>query len=249
MSLPQRESDVLNDLDLDEVMEAFIQVLESAIAVRDAYTVCHQQRVARFACVIGEEVGLSQERLRALRMAGTIHDLGKIAIPTEILNKPGRLTDIEFALIKSHPLMGSDILKPLEFSGPVTQIILQHHERLDGSGYPYGLEGDDILLEARILGVADVVEAMCSHRPYRPSRGPERALEEIFRNRGIFYDAQVVDACLKLYEKGRRHSQPFLALNLNQRHQHFWAPNLSHNFKMTYDLWFGRPEIISSGEN
>jgi putative two-component system response regulator len=180
-------------------MEGIIQVVEFAMAARDPYTVSHQQRVASLACVLAQEMGLAPERIEALRLAGSLHDLGKIAVPLEILSKPGKLSDLEFALIKTHPQVGNDILQPINFPGGVNQIILQHHERLDGSGYPQGLKGEDILLEARILGVADVVEAMCSHRPYRPSLGLDKALEEISRHRGTLYDPVVVDACLKLH--------------------------------------------------
>jgi len=188
-------------------MEAVIQVMESALGARDPYTVNHQQRVTRIACAIGAELGLSQERLHYLRVAGTLHDLGKIAVPGEILAKPGKLTDLEFAIIKRHPQVGCDILKPLNFPAVTNQIMLQHHERLDGSGYPLGLKGEEILLEARILGVADVMEAMCSHRPYRAALGLEVALEEISQNRGVLYDSMVVEACLKLYadKVGERH--------------------------------------------
>ena len=133
-------------------------------------------------------------------MAGSIHDLGKISVPAEILSKPGRITETEFSLIKIHPQSGHDILKSIEFSWPIAQIALQHHERIDGSGYPQGLSGEDILIEARILAVADVVESMASHRPYRPSLGIEPALEEISRNKGTSFDSDVVDACLTLFD-------------------------------------------------
>jgi len=180
-------------------MEALIQVMESTIALRDPYTVGHQQRVARIACTIGREMGLSDDHLRDLRIAGTLHDLGKIAIPSSLLSKPGQLSILEFALLKTHPQVAYNILKPIELPGLTAEIILQHHERLNGSGYPQGLQGDEILMEARILGVADVMEAMCSHRPYRASLGLAEALEELTRNKGILYDATVVDACQRLY--------------------------------------------------
>jgi len=180
-------------------MEALIQVLESTMATRDPYTVGHQRRVSQIACNIGREMGLSKARLRELRMAGTLHDLGKIAIPSGILSKPGKLTSLEFALIKTHPQVAYNILEPIALPGNTAMIILQHHERLNGSGYPQGLKGDEILLEARILGVADVMEAMCSHRPYRPSLGLIETLDELTRNQGILYDTAVVETCLKLY--------------------------------------------------
>ena len=180
-------------------MEAVIQVLEFTIAARDPYTVDHQHRVRQIACNIGREMGLSKDRLRDLRMAGTLHDLGKFAIPSDLLSKPGKLTPQEFALIKTHPQVAYNILEPISLPGNTAQIILQHHERLNGSGYPQGLKGEEILLEARILGVADVMEAMCSHRPYRASLGLAESLDELTRNKGILYDAVVVETCLNLY--------------------------------------------------
>jgi response regulator RpfG family c-di-GMP phosphodiesterase len=182
-----------------DVMEALIQVLESTMAVRDPYTVGHQRRVSQIACNIGREMGLSEDRLRDLRMAGTLHDLGKFAIPADLLAKPGQLTPTEFALIKTHPQVAYNILEPISLPGNTAMIILQHHERLDGSGYPQGLKGEEILLEARILGVADVMEAMCSHRPYRASRGLAETLNELTEGKGILYDAAVVETCLTLY--------------------------------------------------
>jgi HD-GYP domain-containing protein (c-di-GMP phosphodiesterase class II) len=180
-------------------MEALMQVLESTMATRDPYTVGHQRRVSQIACSIGREMGLSEDRLRNLRMAGTLHDLGKFAIPSDLLSKPGKLTPQEFALIKTHPQVAYNILEPISLPGNTAQIILQHHERVNGSGYPQGLQGEEILLEARILGVADVMEAMCSHRPYRAARGLAETLDELSRNQGILYDAAVVETCLKLY--------------------------------------------------
>jgi HD-GYP domain-containing protein (c-di-GMP phosphodiesterase class II) len=180
-------------------MEALMQVLESTMATRDPYTVGHQRRVCQIACTIGREMGLSEERLRNLRIAGTLHDLGKFAIPSDLLSKPGKLTPQEFALIKTHPQVAYNILEPVSLPGNTALIILQHHERLNGSGYPQGLKGEEILLEARILGVADVMEAMCSHRPYRASLGLAETMDELTRNQGILYDAEVVETCLKLY--------------------------------------------------
>ena len=180
-------------------MEAFIQVMESTIAVRDPYTVVHQRQVTRIACAIGQELGLAEDRLRDLCIAGALHDLGKIAIPSGLLAKSGKLNPLEFALLKTHPQVAYNILKPIKLPGNAAEIILQHHERLDGSGYPRGLTGYEIFLEARILGVADVMEAMCSHRPYRASLGLTVTLEELTRNQGILYDAAVVEIGLKLY--------------------------------------------------
>jgi HD-GYP domain-containing protein (c-di-GMP phosphodiesterase class II) len=182
-------------------MEAFIQVLESTIAVRDPYTVNHQRRVTQIACTIGVELGLSEERLRNLHMAGILHDLGKIAIPSDLLAKPGKLTPLEFDLLKTHPQVAYNILKPIQLPGHTAEIILQHHERLNGTGYPRGLKGHEILWEARILGVADVMEAMCSHRPYRAARGMMETLEELSKNKGILYDPAVVKACMKIYRQ------------------------------------------------
>jgi HD-GYP domain-containing protein (c-di-GMP phosphodiesterase class II) len=184
-----------------DVMEGLIQVLESMMAARDPYTVGHQRRVSQIAYNIGREMGLSEDRLRDLRTAGTLHDLGKIAIPSGLLSKSGNLTSLEFALVKTHPEVAYNILKPISLPGNTAEIILQHHERLDGSGYPQGLEEDKILLDARILGVADVMEAMCSHRPYRASLSLAETLDELTRNRGILYAPSVVETCLKLYEQ------------------------------------------------
>jgi putative two-component system response regulator len=180
-------------------MEAFIQVMESTLAVRDPYTVAHQRQVTRIACAIGQEMGLAADRLRDLRIAGALHDLGKVAIPSGLLAKSGKLNALEFALLKTHPQVAYNILKPIKLPGNTAEIILQHHERMDGSGYPRSLAGIEILLEARILGVADVMEAMCSHRPYRASLGLRATLKELTRHEGILYDAAVVKIGLKLY--------------------------------------------------
>ncbi|MBW2039217.1 MAG: PAS domain S-box protein [Deltaproteobacteria bacterium] len=188
---------------LKRVLEQTVNALASAVETRDPYTAGHQQRVANLACAIAKEIGLSGEQVEGIRMAAIIHDIGKIYIPAEILSKPGRLTEIEFKIIKTHPQIGYDILKTIEFSWPIAQMVHQHHERMDGSGYPQGLSGEEITIEARILAVADVVEAMASHRPYRPAHGIDSALEEISQNRGVLYDPEVVDACLRLFiEKG-----------------------------------------------
>jgi HD-GYP domain-containing protein (c-di-GMP phosphodiesterase class II) len=155
------------------------------------------------ACAIAEEMGLSNEQIEGIRMAASIHDIGKIVVPAEILNKPGPLTDIQYEMVKMHPRAGFDVVKGIKFPWPVAQIVLQHHELMDGSGYPQGLSGDEIMMEARILTVANVVEAMTSHRPYRPAFDIKVALAEISKNKGILYDSAVVDACLRLFaEKG-----------------------------------------------
>jgi PAS domain S-box-containing protein len=188
---------------LRNALEGTVQAVAAMVEMRDPYTSGHQQRVAELAVAIATEMGLPEEQIRGIHFAGVIHDLGKIHVPAEILSKPGRLNDAEFALIKSHPQTGYDVLKNIRFPWPIAQIVLQHHERLDGSGYPNGLKGDEILLEARILGVADAVEAMASHRPYRPGLGLPAALEEIRRNSGKLYDPDVVKACVAIFEKNR----------------------------------------------
>ena len=180
-----------------------IQVMVSAIEVRDPYTAGHQKRVADLARSIATVMGLNKDKIEGIRTAGSIHDIGKLAIPSEILTKPTKLTDLEFSLIKEHPESGYEMLKNVESPWPLAQIVYQHHERMNGSGYPRKLKGEEIIIEARIMAVADVVEAMASHRPYRPGLGLDAALEEIEKNKGIIYDADVVDACLRLFrEKG-----------------------------------------------
>jgi PAS domain S-box-containing protein len=186
---------------LQETLHATVNALAATVEMKDQYTAGHQPRVTRLACAIAEEMGLSEDQIEGIRMAASIHDIGKIMVPAEILNKPGRLTDIQYEMIKIHPQAGYDILKGLKLPWPVAQIILQHHERMDGSGYPQGLSGEKIMLEARILMVANVVEAMNAHRPYRPAYDIEEALAEISRNKGTFYDPAVVDACLRLFRE------------------------------------------------
>jgi len=187
---------------LEGTLDGVIQAMAQTVEIRDRHTAGHQRRVTELAHAIASELGLSGERARAVRIAGLLHDLGKITIPTEILSKPGRLTDMEFAIIRTHPRAAYEILKSIDFPWPVADIVVQHHERMDGSGYPSGLKGDQSTLEARILAVADVVEAMASHRPYRPALGVDRALKEIIGNRGRLYDSQVVDACLAVFSTG-----------------------------------------------
>jgi PAS domain S-box-containing protein/putative nucleotidyltransferase with HDIG domain len=188
---------------LRETLIATVNTLASTVEMRDPYTAGHQRRVTILACAMAEEMGLAEEQFDGLRMAGLIHDIGKISVPVEILNKPGRLSETEFNIIKTHPQTGYNIIKEIEFPWPVAQIILQHHERLDGSGYPQGLKDGGIMLEAKILTVADVVEAMASHRPYRPALGIEVALEEIAKHRGTLYDPEVADICTSLFiDKG-----------------------------------------------
>ncbi len=178
-----------------------IQVLVAALEARDPYTAGHQLRVAHLACAIATAMELTQDKIDGIQMAGSIHDIGKLSIPAEILSKPTKLTNLEFSLIKEHSQNGYDMLKDVESPWPLAQIVYQHHERMDGSGYPRKLKGNEILVEARIMAVADVVEAMASHRPYRPGLGIEVALEEIEKNKGIFYDDTVADTCLKLFRE------------------------------------------------
>lgn len=196
------EKEVKNSiLKLRQTLGAIIQVLEQTVEVRDPYTAGHQRRVAELARTIGEEMGLANDRIDGLRIAGIIHDIGKIYVPAEILSKPRALSPLEFSLIKTHPQVGFDMLKVIDFPWPVSTIVLQHHERIDGSGYPNHLAGDKILLEARILGVADVVEAMASHRPYRPALGVEAALDEVTQMSGRLYDPEVVDVCVRVFKE------------------------------------------------
>jgi PAS domain S-box-containing protein/putative nucleotidyltransferase with HDIG domain len=178
-----------------------VQVIERMLEIRDPYTINHQQRVADLARAIAKEMGFSTDRTDGLRLAGLIHDIGKIAIPAEILSKPTRLSEVELQLVRTHPKIGYDLIKSIDLPWPVAMTVLQHHERLDGSGYPLGISGNEILLEAKILGVADVIEAMSSHRPYRPALGMSKALEEISQKSGVLYDKDVVEACLKVLQQ------------------------------------------------
>jgi PAS domain S-box-containing protein/putative nucleotidyltransferase with HDIG domain len=184
---------------MQKVLEGTIQAITMMVETRDRYTAGHQQRVTQLACAIAQELGLSNKQIETIRMAGLLHDLGKIFIPIEILSKPGQLNEMEFAIIKTHPRAGYDILKNIEFPWPIADIVLQHHERMNGSGYPSGLRGEEIFIEARILAVSDVVEAMSSHRPYRPGLSVEAALKEIVQNKDILYDSDVVNACLRVF--------------------------------------------------
>jgi putative two-component system response regulator len=188
---------------LRKTLQQTVNVLGSTVEMRDRYTAGHQMRVANLASAIGRELGLSSQIIDGIRLAGLIHDIGKVAVPAEILSKPDVLSDLEMRLIKEHPRVGYEILKGVEFPWPIAEIILQHHERLDGTGYPQGLKGHEIIQEAQILAVADVVEAMASHRPYRPSLGLDKAIEEITRHRGVRYSPEAVDACVRLIEQKR----------------------------------------------
>jgi PAS domain S-box-containing protein len=194
---------------LRRAVNTTIQVMVSAVETRDPYTAGHQIRSANLAQAIANEMGLSQEKIKSILIAGSIHDIGKLSIPAEILSKPTKLSELEFLLIKEHAKKGYEILKDVESPWPLAEIVYQHHERMDGSGYPRKLKGEEILIEARILAVADVLEAMASHRPYRPGLGIEAALEEIEKNKVILYDDAVADACLRLFqEKGFKLEKP-----------------------------------------
>lgn len=188
---------------LEGSLEGTFKAMAMTLELRDPYMAGHQTRVSGLAVAIAREMNLPWEKIEGLRFAGLIHDIGKISAPAEIMAKPCRLTKSEFQLVKDHPRVGYDMVKEIAFPWPVAHIILQHHERMDGSGYPDGLVGDAILVEARVLAVADVVEALCSLRPYRPALGLEKGLDEVRKGRGIRYDARVVDACVKVFRDGR----------------------------------------------
>jgi len=188
---------------LNRAAGSTIQVLVAAIESRDIYTAGHQARAANLACAIATEMRLDEYKIEGIRMAGSIHDIGKLSIPAEILTKPSKLTDLEFSLIKEHAYSGYKMMNNVESPWPIAEIVYQHHERMNGSGYPRNIKDDDIIMEARVLAVADVLEAMASDRPYRASLGIKAALEEIEKNRGVLYDETVADAGLRLFrEKG-----------------------------------------------
>ncbi len=190
---------------LESTMFGTVRAIAAITELRDPYTAGHERQVAAVARALGAELGLSADRCHGLEMIGLLHDIGKVAIPAQILAKPSALSTLEFEMVKTHPEAGAEILKGLEFPWPVAETILQHHERLDGSGYPGGLKGEQILLEARIIAVADVVAAMSAHRPYRPTLGVAAALEEITNHGRARYDQQVARACARLFrEKGFR---------------------------------------------
>ncbi len=183
---------------LQKSTRGIIQAMALTVETRDPYTAGHQVRVAKLATMIAREMNLSQDQVDGVNMAAEIHDIGKISVPAEILSKPSKLSDIEFQLIKIHPEAGYNIVKDIDFPWPIATMILQHHERTNGSGCPKGLKGEEILLETRVLSVADVVEAIASHRPYRPAYGIDIAIDEISQKKGILYDPETVDACLRL---------------------------------------------------
>lgn len=193
----------LSFMKIRKTLEETVETLASAVEIKDPYTAGHQKRVSRLATAIAEEMLLPDNIVRGIHLAAAIHDIGKIYIPSEILSKPGSLTPIEFDLIKTHSQVGADILNSIDFPWPISKIILQHHEKMDGSGYPQGLTDTDILIEAKILAVADVVEAISSHRPYRPALGTNKALEEIEVHKNKLYSSEVVDSCLRIFKKGK----------------------------------------------
>ncbi|MFA5321159.1 MAG: HD-GYP domain-containing protein, partial [Smithella sp.] len=183
------------------ILDGIVRTLSKIIEARDPYTSGHEDQVARIACKIAREMNLTEEQISFIHIAATLHDIGKISVPSEILTKPNALSELEREIIKTHCKVANDVLINIEFPYPVAEIIYQHHERIDGSGYPRGLKGSEIALEARIIGVADVIDAMASYRPYRPALGVDAAIEEIVKFKGITYDPVVVDACLKVYKK------------------------------------------------
>lgn len=185
---------------LNKTIEGIVNITE----IRDPYTGGHERGVAKIAIAIAQILGWSEDRIEGLKVMCYLHDVGKIAVPLEILSKPGKLSDEEFSIIKTHPQVGYNILKNINFPWPVAEVVLQHHERMDGSGYPRGLKGEDILFEARILSVSDVVDAICNHRPYRPALGVNKALLEILMHKGTLYDPDVVDACIKFFTEKPR---------------------------------------------
>ncbi|MGI6601322.1 MAG: HD-GYP domain-containing protein [Dethiobacteria bacterium] len=188
---------------MQKTLEETVHALSALVEMRDPYTAGHQKRVAMIARAIAREISLPEDCIQGIWVASLIHDIGKIRVPSDILSKPGRITKAEFELIKEHPQTGYEVLSKIDFPWPVAEIVLQHHERMDGSGYPQGLKGDGILLASRIVGVADVVEAMTYHRPYREALGLDAALKEIKKNKGILYDPEVVDACIMIFLEKR----------------------------------------------
>jgi putative two-component system response regulator len=202
LMVAERTENLQNTLQkLQRTLGGVIHAMALTIEKRDPYTAGHQERVAHLACTMARRMHLSGEQVKGLEMAAHIHDIGKIRVPSEILSRPGKLSDIEFALIKTHPRVGYEILRPIEFPWPVAEIVYQHHEKMDGSGYPRGLSDQEILLEAKILAVADVVEAMAFHRPYRAALGIDKALTEIMKGKGRSYEPKAVNACLDVFKR------------------------------------------------
>ncbi len=186
---------------LQKIIEATANIITKVVETRDPYSIGHQQRVSKLATAIAQEMKLPQDKINGTRISSLIHDIGKVNLPTEIISKPGKLIEVEFNLIKNYPKVGYDILKKVDFPWPIAEIVLQHQEKIDGSGYPRGLKGDEICIEAKILGVANVVEAMSSYKSYRPALSVDEALVEIVENKNILFDPEVVDICIKLFKE------------------------------------------------
>ena len=186
---------------LQKFVEDTAYIIMKVVETRDPYSIGHQQRVSKLATAIAQEMKIPQEKIEGVRIASLVHDIGKVNLPTEIISKPGKLIDVEFNLIKNYPKVGYDILKKVDFPWPVAEIVFQHQEKIDGSGYPRGLKGDEICIEAKILGAANVVEAMSSYKSYRPALSIDEALTEIAENKNILFDPKVVDTCLKLFKE------------------------------------------------
>jgi len=198
-------------------LDGIVNAMAYTVEMRDPFTAGHQRRVSALACAIARELGFTAEQIETMRIAGLLHDIGKISVPSEILNRPGNLSEAERSIIRTHAQTGYEILKEIEFSAPVALIALQHHERLDGSGYPQGLQSEDIIPEARILAIADVVEAMASHRPYRPALGVETALKEVMLHRGVRYDDAAVDACLSVFTESGFDFEQLMVTEMDRR--------------------------------
>jgi len=186
---------------LQKFIEDTAYIIMKVVETRDPYSIGHQQRVSKLATAIAQEMKLPQDKIEGTRIASLVHDIGKVNLPTEIISKPNKLIEVEFNLIKNYPKVGYDILKKVDFPWPIAEIVFQHQEKIDGSGYPRGLKGDEILIEAKILGVANVVEAMSSYKSYRPALSVDEALAEIVENKNILFDPEVVDTCLKLFKE------------------------------------------------
>jgi len=187
--------------EMHKIIEGTANIITKVVELRDPYSIGHQQRVSKLATAIAREMELPQDKIEGTKIASLVHDIGKVDLPTEIISKPSKLIDVEFNLIKNYPRVGYDILKKVDFPWPVAEIVLQHQEKIDGSGYPRGLKGDEICIEAKILGVANVVEAMSSYKSYRPALSIDEALAEVVENKNILFDPEVVDTCLKLFKE------------------------------------------------
>jgi len=186
---------------LQKIIEGIANIITKVVETRDPYSTGHQQRVSKLARAIGREMKLSQDKIEGTKIASLVHDIGKVNLPTEIISKPSKLVEVEFNLIKNYPKVGYDILRKVDFPWPIAEIVLQHQEKIDGSGYPGGLKGDEICIEAKILGVANVVEAMSSYKSYRPALSIDEALAEISNNKNTLFDPEVVDTCIKLFKE------------------------------------------------